>query len=99
MKHQFALLCLVVAGTANAEMIETAVIWNNTHLNEFIGAHTTDQMRTRCRIGWVPADHFIYNHLGPRGMLTWCPGPESNRHGVAPKGFSYPLQLSLLCSK
>src|SRR6185312_15906429 len=25
-----------------------------------------------------------------------CPGPESNRHGVAPKGFSYPLQLSLL---
>lgn len=26
----------------------------------------------------------------------WCPGPDSNRHGVAPEGFSYPLQLSLL---
>jgi hypothetical protein len=25
-----------------------------------------------------------------------CLGPESNRHGVAPEGFSYPLQLSLL---
>jgi hypothetical protein len=25
-----------------------------------------------------------------------CPGPDSNRHGVAPEGFSYPLQLSLL---
>ncbi len=27
---------------------------------------------------------------------SWCPGPGSNRHGVSPKGFSYPLQLSLL---
>jgi hypothetical protein len=26
----------------------------------------------------------------------WCPGPDSNRHGVASEGFSYPLQLSLL---
>ena len=25
-----------------------------------------------------------------------CPGPDSNRHGVTPEGFSYPLQLSLL---
>ena len=25
-----------------------------------------------------------------------CPGPDSNRHGVSPEGFSYPLQLSLL---
>ncbi len=29
-------------------------------------------------------------------MLGWCPGPDSNRHGVAPEGFSYQLQLSLL---
>ena len=28
----------------------------------------------------------------------WCPGPESNRHGVATEGFSYPLQFSLLRS-
>jgi hypothetical protein len=28
--------------------------------------------------------------------LFWCPGPDSNRHGVASEGFSYPLQLSLL---
>jgi hypothetical protein len=27
----------------------------------------------------------------------WCPGPGSNRHGVATEGFSYPLQFSLLC--
>ena len=27
---------------------------------------------------------------------TWCPGPDSNRHGVAPEGFSYPLRLSPL---
>ena len=26
----------------------------------------------------------------------WCPGPESNRHGVAPEGFSYSLRLSPL---
>ena len=25
-----------------------------------------------------------------------CLGPESNRHGVSPEGFSYSLQLSLL---
>jgi hypothetical protein len=25
----------------------------------------------------------------------WCPGPDSNRYGVASEGFSYPLQLSL----
>jgi hypothetical protein len=25
-----------------------------------------------------------------------CPEPDSNRHGVASEGFSYPLQLSLL---
>jgi hypothetical protein len=28
--------------------------------------------------------------------LCWCPGPDSNRHGVASEGFSYSLQLSLL---
>jgi hypothetical protein len=28
--------------------------------------------------------------------LCWCPGPDSNRHGVSSEGFSYPLQLSLL---
>jgi hypothetical protein len=28
--------------------------------------------------------------------MCWCPGPDSNRHGVASEGFSYPLQLSLL---
>jgi hypothetical protein len=22
--------------------------------------------------------------------FMWCPGPESNRHGIAPEGFSYP---------
>ena len=27
---------------------------------------------------------------------VWCPGPDSNRHGVASEGFSYQLQLSLL---
>ena len=27
--------------------------------------------------------------------LKWCPGPESNRHGVATEGFSYQLQFSL----
>ena len=25
-----------------------------------------------------------------------CPEPDSNRHGLAAEGFSYPLQLSLL---
>jgi len=29
----------------------------------------------------------------------WCPGPESNRHGVATEGFSYQLQLLLLLKK
>ena len=28
--------------------------------------------------------------------ITWCPGPDSNRHGVASEGFSYPLRLSPL---
>src|SRR5690606_33726519 len=27
---------------------------------------------------------------------SWCPGPDSNRYGVASEGFSYSLQLSLL---
>jgi hypothetical protein len=31
-----------------------------------------------------------------RRLAQWCPGPESNRHGVSPKGFSYSPQLSLL---
>ena len=31
-----------------------------------------------------------------RKIVVWCPGPDSNRHGVASEGFSYPLQLSLL---
>jgi hypothetical protein len=31
-----------------------------------------------------------------RSGLNWCPGPESNRHGVAPEGFSYSLRLSPL---
>jgi hypothetical protein len=30
------------------------------------------------------------------GCARECLGPDSNRHGVAPEGFSYPLQLSLL---
>ena len=34
---------------------------------------------------------------GCRRRCQWCPGPESNRHGVSPEGFSYSLQLSLLC--
>ena len=29
-------------------------------------------------------------------MNEACLGPDSNRHGVSPKGFSYQLQLSLL---
>jgi len=29
----------------------------------------------------------------------WCPGPESNRHGVSTEGFSYQLQLLLLLKK
>lgn len=61
MKRLFALLCLAVAGTANAAMTETVVIWNNTHWNEFQGVHVTDDMRTKCRIDWAPADHFIYD--------------------------------------
>lgn len=31
-----------------------------------------------------------------RKTRSWCPGPGSNRHGVASEGFSYSLQLSLL---
>ncbi len=31
-------------------------------------------------------------------MLGWCPGPESNRHGVTPEGFSYPLRFTPLRS-
>ncbi|HTJ18355.1 MAG TPA: hypothetical protein VL494_16340, partial [Steroidobacteraceae bacterium] len=31
-----------------------------------------------------------------RKIVVWCPGPDSNRHGVSSEGFSYPLQLSLL---
>jgi len=31
-----------------------------------------------------------------RSKSRWCPEPESNRHGLAAEGFSYPLQLSLL---
>ncbi len=34
--------------------------------------------------------------VGPSGKVTWCPGPDSNRYGVSPEGFSYPLQFSLL---
>ena len=47
-----------------------------------------------------PRDRARY--LESRGTLRstrksgWCPGPDSNRHGVSPKGFSYSLQLSLL---
>lgn len=26
----------------------------------------------------------------------WCPGPGSNRYGVAPEGFSYSLRLAPL---
>jgi hypothetical protein len=26
--------------------------------------------------------------------LRWCPGPESNRHGLTACGFSYPPRLS-----
>jgi hypothetical protein len=42
------------------------------------------------------ATRYVMEH---HGMLRWCPGPESNRHGVSPKGFSYSLQLSLLHAK
>lgn len=39
--------------------------------------------------------------IGTPKLRRWyrrevCPGPDSNRHGVTPEGFSYPLQLSLL---
>src|ERR1700677_2687250 len=27
-------------------------------------------------------------------MQNWCPGPDSNRHGLSANGFSYPLRLS-----
>ena len=37
----------------------------------------------------VPADAMVR-------MLKWCPGPDSNRYGVASEGFSYSLQLTLL---
>ena len=32
---------------------------------------------------------------GSNGSGGWCLGPESNRYGVAPEGFSYSLQFSL----
>ena len=31
--------------------------------------------------------------------VEWCPGPESNRHGVSTEGFSYQLQFSLRVTK
>ena len=34
--------------------------------------------------------------MASEGTPEKCLGPESNRYGVAPEGFSYPLQLSLL---
>ncbi len=27
--------------------------------------------------------------MGGHEKVTWCLGPDSNRHGVSPKGFSY----------
>ena len=33
--------------------------------------------------------------MDARGSSGWCLGPESNRYGVAPEGFSYSLQFSL----
>jgi len=35
------------------------------------------------------------NGVGKIRNNKWCPGPESNRHGVATEGFSYQLQFSL----
>jgi len=32
----------------------------------------------------------------PVWLGVWCPGPESNRHGVSTEGFSYQLQFLLL---
>jgi|GEM_PF-6423522 len=31
-----------------------------------------------------------------QAVFKWCPGPESNRHGVTTEGFSFHLRLSPL---
>ncbi len=33
-------------------------------------------------------------HVGGARHIEWCGRPESNRHGVAPNGFSYQLRFS-----
>ena len=45
--------------------------------------------------GWGNAEK-LHRSPRPRRLLCWCPGPDSNRYGVASEGFSYSLQLSLL---
>lgn len=61
LKHLLALLCLMATGTVNAEMIETALIYNFMHFNEFQGVHTTDSIRADCKITWTSADRLIYD--------------------------------------
>ena len=42
-----------------------------------------------------PGEHDRRSQSSRLCQEEWCPGPDSNRHGVATEGFSYPLQLSL----
>lgn len=51
-------------------------------------------VRGRIEFAAPPRDEHArrYQH----SKKCWCPGPDSNRYGVASEGFSYSLQLSLL---
>ena len=48
------------------------------------------------KAGFCRVSMRLLDLVGRSGKVTWCPGPDSNRYGVSPEGFSYPLQLSLL---